>query len=137
MKHPDEIQRILAKAEARKARAAELAAQHPGAIVLRCDPKNDTRPWLGAAIHPSTRTAGRWQVSCFDADGFAYDYSEPTYEAAIYEALTGGYVNVDMTLLDRTAKTAQFMGGVIWSMLPDAKKWTTRLADVRAELAAQ
>jgi hypothetical protein len=137
MKLEAEIAAIRAKTAEREACAAELATQHPGAIVLRSIPRNDTRPWLGAAIHPSSRTAGRWQVSCFDADGFAYDYSEPTYQAAIYSALQAGYDTVDMGLLDSVISTAQFMAGVVWSMLPDDKKWTTRIADIRAELAVQ
>jgi len=135
MKLPDEIKAIREKTALRKIKSAELAARYPGAIVLRKDNQdNEARPWMGAIIHPSSRTAGRWQVSLFDLDGFAYDYSEPTYEQAIDQALMEGYTEIDMELLDRVGETARFMGGVIWSMLPDDKKWTTRLVDVVADL---
>lgn len=95
-----------------------------GAIVLRKDdPGNASRPWVGAIIHPSPRTEGRFQVSIFDLDGFVYDYSEPTYERAIYQAYTEGFRTVDMDLLEREGEKPRFMAGCVWSMLPDAEKW--------------
>jgi hypothetical protein len=135
MNTPDYIRDIRRKIAERKYRAEALAAAYPGAICLRCDqPGNDDRPWIGAAVHRSARTAGRWQVSFFDLDGFSYDFSESTYTAAIDEALKVCCEIVDMGLLDSVVMTPRFMGGVIWSLLSDDKKWTTRLADVRAGL---
>jgi hypothetical protein len=136
-KTPDEILEIRRKIAARHEWSKTLSNIYPRGIVLRNDnPNNDTRPWTGAAIAPSTWKAGRWQVTIFDQDGFAYDYSEATYADAIFQALNEGYRQPDMELLDTVGGTTRFMAGVIWSMLPEDKKWSTRLADVRAELEA-
>jgi hypothetical protein len=135
MNTPDYIRDVQRKIAQRNKRAESLAAEYPGAICLRKDqPDIDGRPWIGAAVHRSARTAGRWQVSFFDLDGFSYDFSESTYTAAIDEALKVCCEIVDMGLLDSVVMTPRFMGGVIWSLLPDDKKWKTRLADVRASL---
>jgi len=131
------VEQTLQRTAAKRARAAQLAAEYPDAICLvKEQPHVTGRPWYGCAVHRSARNTGKWQVSFFDSDGFAYDFSEPTYEAAIYEALKE-CTTVDMTRLDRAIQEPDFMAGVIWSMLPDDKKWTTRLADVREEERAR
>jgi len=39
-----------------------------------------------------------------------------------------------MGFLDLCVLEARFMAGVIWSMLPDAQKWTSRRADIQKKL---
>jgi hypothetical protein len=134
----EEIIEIRKRQQEKKELALSLSCLYSDAIVLRKEqPGNESRPWVGAIIHPSSRTLGRWQISIFDLDGFAYDYSEKTYQDAIYQALTEGFRTVEMDLLDNIGETARFMAGVIWSQLPDDKKWTTRISDIRERLELQ
>lgn len=128
------IAAIKERAKRRHEQAQELATQYPETIILRKDqPDNEARPWVGAIIHPSSRASGRWQISTFDLDGFAYDYSEASYEQAIYQCLTEGFRDVDMGLLDQYGETPRFMAGVLWSMLPDDKKWVMKPSEMIAQ----
>lgn len=137
-KTADEIREILQRQAARRRLAEQWAQEYAGCIVLRHDDSsNSARPWSGAVIHPSTRNPGRWQVTIFDADGFAYDYSEPTQSDAIFEAMRSGHDTIDMGLLDRVGETPRFMAGVLWSQLPDSVKWRSSPREIQRELESK
>lgn len=114
-------------AELRLILASQLSEQYPSVIVLM--KRNPGRPNHGCIIHPSTRYPDRYQVSTFDNDGFAYDYSESSYRAAITQALLEGFRTVDMEILDTLCLTPRFMCGVLWSMQSEEHKWNSHPSD--------
>jgi hypothetical protein len=86
-------------------------------IVLRCDqPEVTARPWRGAVIHPSNRHPGKWQVTCFDADGFSSDYTVKDLADGVNEQMTTEWYVADPAWFEELAASPRFVRGCRYTL---------------------
>lgn len=85
-------------------------------IVLVESLNNPNRQWHATMIAPCTFSAGKWQATYFDDDGFSGHTVYNTQYEAVWQEYVSGKRRLDYRLLERMALSERFQRGNAWSM---------------------
>jgi hypothetical protein len=91
----------------------------------------------GAIITQSNHVIGEWQVTYFDKQGFSGHHNEKTKAEAYWDTYNQGMTRPDPDLFESMSATDLFNAGVVWSQMPDDKRFQTSIEQVRQEMFGQ